>query len=189
MYAVDNVQCVLTDGDIHMLLLTYSGVLTDGDIHVLMENCWVTQWPDPQHNDEKQIVLVQQGCTRSPGTTWVRYEVSARDEETTPERLMIYRDLPHGSYVHCQLAMCYKGSSAPGQQVCMQMLVPSRFHSAFLSLSFSLSLSLSLCLSLCLSLSVCLSLSLSLSLSLYLEGLAFRIFLVENLIVMLSKND
>lgn len=102
------------------LLLTCSDLLTDGNIHVLMENCWVTRWQDPQHDDENQIVLVQQGCTRSPGTSWVRFEVSARNEEMTPERLMIYRDLPHGSYVHCQLAMCDKRSSAPSQQVCLQ---------------------------------------------------------------------
>ncbi|XP_076454844.1 transforming growth factor beta receptor type 3-like [Babylonia areolata] len=97
----------------------------DPNIHVLMENCWVTRWHSPQHNDAQQTVLIQQGCTRSSGVSWVRYDTGGatastrgrhQKESTTPERLMIYRDLPQGSYVHCQLSRCFKGSSLPGQK-------------------------------------------------------------------------
>ncbi|KAL8575735.1 hypothetical protein ACOMHN_055924 [Nucella lapillus] len=117
---------------------------SDPNLHVLMENCWVTPWAspqhsDPQHKDPQHTVLIQQGCTRSPAVHWVRYPTGGATPahsqgHTTPERLMIYSYLPPGSYIHCQLARCFKGTSGPGHKCppdpsdhCNSQVLPNMF--------------------------------------------------------------
>lgn len=91
----------------------------DSKNHVLMENCWVTRWADPNTPDPEQVVLVQQGCTRSEGAKWFQLsQLSSmvKAGKTTPERLMINRVLPPNSYLHCQLSTCRMGERTPGLQ-------------------------------------------------------------------------
>ncbi|XP_070176020.1 transforming growth factor beta receptor type 3-like [Littorina saxatilis] len=80
----------------------------DNNMHVVMENCWATRWPDAQTSDDQRVVLVEQGCTRSASVSWVHRHTGVKDTDTSPQRLVINRQLPHGSFLHCQLALCHK---------------------------------------------------------------------------------
>jgi hypothetical protein len=86
-------------------------------VHVLIENCWTSHSSDPRRQADHQVLLVQKGCTQ-PGTNWAR-----RDDgqgEATPEKLTIFTQLTHGSYVHCQLSVCYGNSLGSSQQVSVE---------------------------------------------------------------------